>query len=82
MTTDDHSTFNNLLSIHVDQPIESLSISPANRDVALGARKGLFIIDLQNPYDTPRFIPAISKAKPVEVQWNPWVKRSEWVAST
>lgn len=79
---DDDSTFNNLLSIHVDQPIGSLSISPANRDVALGARKGLFIIDLSNPYDTPRFIPALSSASAVEVQWNPWVARTEWVAST
>lgn len=60
-------TFNDMLSIHLNQPISSLSISnylprfssssaetiitgPANRDVALGARKGLYIVDLNNPF--------------------------------
>ncbi|KAK4704736.1 SEA/GATOR complex protein SEA3/WDR59, partial [Phenoliferia sp. Uapishka_3] len=59
-----------------------MSMSPANRDVALGARKGLFIVDLQNPYDPPRFLPHHSAWEVADVQWNPFPQRSEWVVST
>ncbi|KAM0786987.1 hypothetical protein ACM66B_002405 [Microbotryomycetes sp. NB124-2] len=78
----DDDTFNQMLSIHVDQPVGSMSISPANRDVALGGRKGLWIVDLQNPYDPPRFLPHDSAWEVADVQWNPFPARSEWVAST
>ncbi len=37
------------------EPVGSMSISPANRDVVLAARKGLFIIDLEDPFAPPRF---------------------------
>lgn len=47
-----------------------------------GARKGLFIVDLQNPYDPPRFLPHNSAWEVADVQWNPFPARSEWVAST
>ena len=93
------------LSIHLDQSVNSMSMSPANRDVALGARKvrtadaasgylndhsqppnpspqGLFIVDLQNPYDPPRFLPHHSAWEVADVQWSPFPQRSEWVAST
>ncbi|GAA5886525.1 hypothetical protein JCM6882_001674 [Rhodosporidiobolus microsporus] len=79
---DSEDTFHQMLSVFVDEPIGSMSISPANRDVALGARKGLFIIDLQNPYDPPRFLPHSSAWEVADVQWNPFPQRSEWVAST
>lgn len=78
--TDD--TFRDMLSIQLDEPVGSMSISPANRDVALGARKGLYIVDLQNPYDPPRFLPHESAWEVADVQWNPFPARSEWVAST
>lgn len=76
------TTVYRLLSIHLDQPVGSMSISPAYRDVALGARKGLFIVDLQNPYDPPRFLPHNSSWEVADVQWNPFPCRSEWVVST
>ncbi|GAA5995621.1 uncharacterized protein JCM10292_005285 [Rhodotorula paludigena] len=79
---DSEDTFHQLMSISIDQPIGSMSISPANRDVALGARKGLFIVDLQNPYDPPRFLPHHSAWEVADVQWNPFPARSEWVVST
>lgn len=47
-----------------------------------GARKGLYIVDLQNPYDPPRFLPHNSAWEVADVQWNPFPARSEWVAST
>lgn len=44
-------------TIEVNQPVGSLSISPSNRDVCLASRKGLYIIDLANLNNAPRFIP-------------------------
>lgn len=44
---------------------------PANRDVALGAKKGLFIVDLQNPYDPPRYLPHQSAWEVADVQVRP-----------
>ncbi|GEM10921.1 WD repeat protein [Rhodotorula toruloides] len=79
---DHEDTFHQLMSIMIDEPIGSMSISPANRDVALGARKGLFVVDLQNPYDPPRFLPHNSSWEVADVQWNPFPHRSEWVVST
>ncbi|KAM0753036.1 hypothetical protein T439DRAFT_332981 [Meredithblackwellia eburnea MCA 4105] len=87
---EDGDTFYEMLSIHLDQSVNSMSISPASRDVALGARKvgatppplGLFIVDLQNPYDPPRFLPHHSAWEVADVQWNPFPQRSEWVVST
>lgn len=58
------------------------AVGPANRDVALGARKGLYVVDLQNPWDIPRFLPHDSAWEVADVQWNPFPARSEWVVST
>lgn len=44
-------------TIEVNQPVGSLSISPCNRDICLASRKGLYIIDLANLNNAPRFIP-------------------------
>lgn len=94
---DHEDTFYQLMSIMIDEPIGSMSISalpdflpysrrsdtfrllsagPANRDVALGARKGLFIVDLQNPYDPPRFLPHNSSWEVADVQVRPMLLRS------
>lgn len=48
----------------------------------MGARKGLYIVDLQNPWDIPRFLPHDSAWEVADVQWNPFPARSEWVVST
>jgi hypothetical protein len=45
------------VTIEVNQPVGSLSISPSNRDVCLASRKGLYIIDLANLHNAPRFVP-------------------------
>jgi hypothetical protein len=44
-------------TINVNQPVGSLSISPSSRDVCLASRKGLYILDLANLNNAPRFIP-------------------------
>lgn len=53
----------------------------ANRDIVLGGHKGLYIVDLKNPYETPRFVPHTSTCVS-DLQCNPWTSRSNWVAST
>lgn len=70
------------MSVEIQEPIGSMSISPAQRDVVLGARKGLFIVDLANPYDHPRFLRNLTTWEVADIQWNPHAFRSHWVAST
>lgn len=76
------TTFNRAVEISLMEPVGSMSISPANRDVVLAARKGLFILDLENPYDQPRFLPHLTTWVPADVQWNPHPARANWLAST
>jgi hypothetical protein len=76
------TTFNRAVEISLMEPVGSMSLSPANRDVVLAARKGLFILDLENPYDQPRFLPHLTTWVPADVQWNPHPARANWVAST
>lgn len=72
------TTLQDKMVVSLDEPVGSLSISPRNRDVCLGAcvsftgaelqltlvsphsRKGLFILDLQNCYEPPMFLPYLS----------------------
>ncbi|PWN97571.1 hypothetical protein FA09DRAFT_330257 [Tilletiopsis washingtonensis] len=62
--------------------LDSDACPAANRDVVLAARKGLFIVDLENPYDTPRFLAHSSRWEVADCQWNPHPARAHWVAST
>lgn len=64
------------------EPVGSMSISPANRDVVLAARKGLFVIDLEDPFAPPRFLAHMTTWEAVDIQWSPHPARSNWVAST
>ncbi|KAH8924409.1 hypothetical protein BT69DRAFT_1349489 [Atractiella rhizophila] len=75
-------TFLSPLRINLPEPVGALSISPSCRDVCLGARKGLFIIDLQSPFDPPRFLPHYAAWEVADVQWNPHTSRANWVVST
>jgi hypothetical protein len=75
-------TFDQNVSIAVDDEIGAASISPAGRDVVLASKTGLRIIDLDNPYTPPLFIPNQSSWDVADVQWSPFAVRSEWIAST
>ena len=46
------------------------------------SRKGLFIIDLEDPYEPPRELLHLTKWEVADVQWNPHQSRHKWVAST
>ncbi|KAG0636327.1 hypothetical protein HOY80DRAFT_891559 [Tuber brumale] len=75
-------TFNLDMSIKVDAPVGSMSISPSSRDVVLASRQGLHIVDLDNPYDPPRFLQHLTAWSVADVQWSPHASHSHWVAST
>lgn len=76
--------------INVMQPMGSMSLSPctspppnpASRDVVLGAKIGLFVLDLENPYALPQFFAHRTAWEVADIQWNPHHARREWVAST
>ncbi|PWZ01935.1 WD40 repeat-like protein [Testicularia cyperi] len=76
------ATFYRSCEISLMEPVGSMSISPANRDVVLAARKGLFIIDLEDPFAPPRFLAHMTTWEAVDIQWSPHPARSNWVAST
>lgn len=48
----------------------------------MNRRKGLFIIDLENPYEPPRELHHLTKWEVADVQWNPHQVNDKWVAST
>jgi hypothetical protein len=45
-------------------------------------RKGLFVVDLDNPYDTPRYLNNTTSWDAADVQWSPWANKDFWVVST
>ncbi|TFK38773.1 hypothetical protein BDQ12DRAFT_630610 [Crucibulum laeve] len=66
----------------VGDAVGNMSISPASRDVVLAARRGLFIIDLESPFEVPRFLPQGGTWDVADVQWNPHPSRAEYIVST
>ncbi|ORY86950.1 WD40-repeat-containing domain protein [Protomyces lactucae-debilis] len=59
-----------------------MSISPSGRDVVLASRKGLLVVDLDNPYELPRSLLYRTAWNVADVQWNVHSHRTHWVAST
>ena len=49
--------------------------------MCLAARKGLFIVDLDDPWAAPRFLAHYSDIV-ADVQWSPHSSRAHWVVST
>ncbi|CAH7674589.1 hypothetical protein PPACK8108_LOCUS9490 [Phakopsora pachyrhizi] len=82
MANDPCDTFYQSLELSLDEPVGCLSISPENRDVVLGARKGLFVIDLNHPYEPPRYLAHSATWDVADIQWSPHPERRSWVAST
>ena len=69
-------------TIKIDDDVGSMSISPASRDIALGSRRGIIIVDLDNPYNQPRFLPHLSSWEIADVQWNVHASKAHWLVST
>lgn len=79
----DSITFGNSLLLRVDGAVGAMSLSPNGRDAVLAGRRGLFIIDLDDPFTTPRWLHHITSWEVADVQWSPhhFVKPS-WCIST
>jgi len=82
LNSSNSSTIYQSLSIHFEQPVTSISISPNSQDVVLAAKKGMFILDLEAPYEMPRVLQHITKWEVADVQWNPHIEKQNWIAST
>ncbi|EAU93642.2 vacuolar membrane protein [Coprinopsis cinerea okayama7 len=83
---EDGTNFKRSLEINmkdlVGDAVGNMSISPSSRDIVLAARKGLFIIDLEHPFEVPRFLPQGGTWDVADVQWNPHPSRSQYIVST
>ncbi|PPQ65609.1 hypothetical protein CVT24_011818 [Panaeolus cyanescens] len=83
---EDAKTFSSCLEINVKDlvgdAVGNMSISPASRDIVLAARRGLFIIDLESPLRTPRFLPQGGTWDVADVQWNPHPSHAQYIVST
>ncbi|KAI5310720.1 hypothetical protein KEM55_002946 [Ascosphaera atra] len=75
-------TFGEDTWFHINQPVGSMSISPCGRDVVLASKEGLHIVDLDNPYSPPRYLPHHTPWEVADVQWSPFASRDSWVVST
>ncbi|OBA23214.1 hypothetical protein METBIDRAFT_76273 [Metschnikowia bicuspidata var. bicuspidata NRRL YB-4993] len=75
-------TFGNALSLRVDGAIGAMSLSPNGRDAVLAGRKGLFIIDLDDPFTPPRWLHHITSWEVADVQWLPHHAKPSWCVLT
>ncbi|KAF2753429.1 hypothetical protein EJ05DRAFT_457957 [Pseudovirgaria hyperparasitica] len=78
----DSPTFERDVSISVPEDVGAASISPSGRDVVLASKGGLYIIDLDSPYQPPRYIVNRSHWEVADVQWSPFASRDTWIVST
>lgn len=75
-------TFGNSLLLRVDGAVGAMSLSPNGRDAVLAGRRGLFIIDLDEPFTTPRWLHHITSWEVADVQWSPHKTKPSWCIST
>lgn len=77
------TTFGNSLLLRVDGAIGAMSLSPNGRDAVLAGRKGLFIIDLEDPFTKPRLLHHLTSWEVADVQWSPhYFSKPSWCIST
>ncbi|GMG40046.1 unnamed protein product [Ambrosiozyma monospora] len=77
------STFGNPLSLRVDGNfLSTMSLAPGGRDAVLAGRKGLFVIDLDDPFAEPRWLHHETSWEVADVQWSPHKSKPSWVVST
>lgn len=79
----DSITFGNPLSLRVDSNYLSImSISPCGRDAVLAGRKGLLVVDLDDPFAAPRWLHHETSWEVADVQWSPHASKPSWIVST
>ncbi|KAI5966763.1 uncharacterized protein KGF55_000172 [Candida pseudojiufengensis] len=83
LNPNDSSTFGKSLSLRVDGAIGAMSLSPNGRDAVLAGRRGLFIIDMDDPFTPPRWLHHITSWEVADVQWSPHsLIKPSWCIST
>ncbi|KAG8963801.1 hypothetical protein FRC05_004511 [Tulasnella sp. 425] len=80
-STESQGTFYQKMEITFPQPVGN-AIHQTVISFLLRSRKGLFIIDLDDPYAQPRFLPQGGTWEVADVQWNPHHSRSHYIVST
>lgn len=60
----------------------NLVLMSAHQEVVLGSNMGLFVLQLEHLYTPPRFFAHSTPWEVADIQWNPHMARSAWVAST
>lgn len=79
----DSITFGNPLSLRVDSNyLSTISIAPCGRDVVLAGRKGLLVVDLDDPFAAPRWLHHETSWEVADVQWSPHISKPSWIVST
>ncbi|KAI8614419.1 hypothetical protein BC830DRAFT_1212928 [Chytriomyces sp. MP71] len=68
--------------VPLTQQLTSLSINPNGPQVVLAAKRGLFLLNLNNPFDQPTAFKHNTKWEVTDVVWNPHKERAHWIAST
>ncbi|KAL9083319.1 MAG: hypothetical protein Q9165_008577 [Trypethelium subeluteriae] len=74
--------FEREVTVKIDEPVGSATISPCGRDIALASNEGLHIIDLDNVYSPPRLVKHFTTGDVADVQWSPFASRDAWLIST
>ncbi|RKO98948.1 hypothetical protein CXG81DRAFT_15237, partial [Caulochytrium protostelioides] len=74
------------MTIHLDIPGTALSVSPTGQHAVLAAKRGLYVLDLDKTWEAPRVFQHMtsweSQWTVQDVQWNPHLSRSSWIATT
>jgi WD40 repeat protein len=66
----------------VDGGVGAVSINPSGRDVVLAGHRGLYVVDLDDPFSPPRWIQHLTSWEVADVQWSPHPSKPAWVIST
>lgn len=82
MSTRKTDSFLTPMAVRVDESAGAMSISPSGRDIVLASRNGLYVIDIDNTYNPPRWFHHLTSWEVADVQWSPHSSRSSWVVST
>ncbi|KAI5950781.1 hypothetical protein KGF54_003855 [Candida jiufengensis] len=83
LNPNESTTFGKSLSLRVDGAIGAMSLSPNGRDAVLAGRRGLFIIDMDDPFTPPRWLHHITSWEVADVQWSPHsLIKPSWCIST
>ncbi|TPX73910.1 hypothetical protein CcCBS67573_g04826 [Chytriomyces confervae] len=63
------------------EQLTSLSINPNGPQVVLAAKRGLFLLNLNDPFAPPTAFKHNTKWEVSDVAWNPHKDRAHWIAS-